>query len=175
MCSSDLYYLILLLVLVTIFVMRRLIDSRIGRALIAIREDELAAKAIGIDVVAYKILAFAVGAFFAGLAGSFYAHFSTFIDPHTFSFMESIAILAMVVLGGMGSIPGSVFGAVLLTIIPELLRGLSEYRLVFFGLIMMGVMLIRPQGAFGKGRDKLLFWRKTKRRGGGAVGSAGNS
>jgi branched-chain amino acid transport system permease protein len=165
------YYLILALVLFTVFAIRRIIDSRVGRALIAIREDELAAKAMGIDTTAYKILAFAVGAFFAGLAGSFYAHYTSFIDPHTFSFIESIIILAMVVLGGMGSIYGSIAGAILLTIIPEVFRGASEYRLIIFGLIMMAVMLIRPQGIFGKGRVR----SGRKRRGGGQVGTAGNS
>lgn len=168
------YYLILVLIILTVLIMQRLIDSRVGRALIAIREDELAAKAIGIDTTYYKILAFAVGAFFAGIAGSFYAHYATFIDPHTFAFMESITVLAMVVLGGAGSIYGSVFGAVLLTIIPEVLRDAAEYRLVIFGLMMMLVMLVRPQGVFGKGRDKPLWWRSKKRKGGNSLGTARN-
>lgn len=166
------YYLILVLVLVTIIAIRRLIDSRTGRALIAIREDELAAKSMGIDVTAYKMLAFAVGAFFAGLAGSFYAHYTSFIDPHTFSFTESIAILAMAVLGGLGSINGSILGAVILTVIPELLRDIAEYRLIVFGLIMMAVMLLRPQGLFGKARENGSGRGRTKGRGGVRVGSA---
>ena len=166
------YYLILALVLVTIIAIRRLIDSRTGRALIAIREDELAAKSMGIDVTAYKMLAFAVGAFFAGLAGSFYAHYTSFIDPHTFSFTESIAILAMAVLGGLGSINGSILGAVILTVIPELLRGIAEYRLIVFGLIMMAVMLLRPQGLFGKARENGSKRGRAKGRGGVRVGSA---
>ncbi|WP_312521474.1 branched-chain amino acid ABC transporter permease [Anaerospora sp.] len=166
------YYLILALVLVTIIAIRRLIDSRTGRALIAIREDELAAKSMGIDVTAYKMLAFAVGAFFAGLAGSFYAHYTSFIDPHTFSFTESIAILAMAVLGGLGSINGSILGAVILTVIPELLRDIAEYRLIVFGLIMMAVMLLRPQGLFGKARENGSGRGRAKGRGGVRVGSA---
>lgn len=166
------YYLILGLVLVTIIAITRLIDSRTGRALIAIREDELAAKNMGIDVTAYKMLAFAVGAFFAGLAGSFYAHYTSFIDPHTFSFTESIAILAMAVLGGLGSINGSIVGAVILTVIPELLRGIAEYRLIVFGLIMMAVMLLRPQGLFGKARENGSGRGRAKGRGGVRVGSA---
>lgn len=170
--NTPYYYLILALVLLTVFCIDRLIDSRVGRALIAIREDELAAKAMGIDTFRYKILAFAVGAFFAGLAGSFYAHYTSFIDPHTFSFIESIIILAMVVLGGMGSIYGSIAGAVILTVVPEILRDVSEYRLILFGLIMMLVMLIRPQGIFGKGRGRIRLGRK--RRGGGRLGTAGN-
>jgi len=166
------YYFILVLVLITVAAMRRLIDSRTGRALIAIREDELAAKSMGIDVTAYKMLAFAVGAFFAGLAGSFYAHYTSFIDPHTFSFTESIAILAMAVLGGLGSINGSILGAVILTVVPELLRGIAEYRLIVFGLIMMAVMLLRPQGIFGKARENSTSRAKARGRGGVRIGSA---
>ncbi|WP_312199931.1 branched-chain amino acid ABC transporter permease [Anaerospora hongkongensis] len=166
------YYFILALVLITVAAMRRLIDSRTGRALIAIREDELAAKSMGIDVTAYKMLAFAVGAFFAGLAGSFYAHYTSFIDPHTFSFTESIAILAMAVLGGLGSINGSIMGAVILTVVPELLRGIAEYRLIVFGLIMMAVMLLRPQGIFGKARENRTSRAKARGRGGVRIGSA---
>lgn len=166
------YYFILVLVLITVAAIRRLIDSRTGRALIAIREDELAAKSMGIDVTAHKMLAFAVGAFFAGLAGSFYAHYTSFIDPHTFSFTESIAILAMAVLGGLGSINGSILGAVILTVVPELLRGIAEYRLIVFGLIMMAVMLLRPQGIFGKARETSTSRAKAKGRGGVRIGSA---
>lgn len=166
------YYLCLLLVVLTIAVIKSVIDSRVGRALIAIREDDLAAKAMGIDVTRYKILAFAVGAFFAGVAGAFYAHYSSFIDPHTFSFSESIAILAMVVLGGMGSVAGSIIGAVTLTVAPEILRDLSEYRMIIFGLIMMVVMLIRPQGIMGKGREKPKARVRIKAQGGGQSGIA---
>lgn len=170
--NQSYYYFILALVLITVAAMRRLIDSRTGRALIAIREDELAAKSMGIDVTAYKMLAFAVGAFFAGLAGSFYAHYTSFIDPHTFSFTESIAILAMTVLGGLGSINGSILGAVMLTVVPELLRGIAEYRLIVFGLIMMAVMLLRPQGIFGKARENSTSRAKARGRGGVRIGSA---
>ena len=169
------YYLILILVLITVIAMQRIIDSRIGRALIAIREDDLAAKAVGIDITAYKVMAFAVGAFFAGIAGSFYAHYSSFIDPHTFSFAESISVLAMVVLGGMGSIRGAILGAVVLSIAPEILRDVSEYRMIIFGLIMMVVMLVRPQGIMGKGRDRQKPRIRTRKpEGGGSVGAVGN-
>ena len=169
------YYLILALVIITVLAMRRIIDSRVGRALIAIREDDLAAKTMGIDITAYKVMAFAVGAFFAGIAGSFYAHFTSFIDPHTFSFAESISVLAMVVLGGMGSIRGAILGAVVLSVAPEILRDVSEYRMIIFGLIMMIVMLVRPQGIMGKGRDRQKPRVRTKRQGGGGtVGAIGN-
>ncbi len=153
------YYFDLFLVLVTIFSLRRIINSRLGRALTAIREDELAAKTMGINTTRYKIIAFVIGAFFAGIAGSFHAHYTTYIDPQSFSFSESTIILAMVVLGGMGSIKGSVFGAVALTLLPELLREASEYRMIVFGLIMMIVMLIRPQGIFGKNKKGMSACR----------------
>ena len=168
------YYLIVLLVALTIGAMERIIDSRLGRALIAIREDELAAKSMGIDTTRYKITAFAIGAFLAGIAGSFYAHYTSFIDPHTFSFGESIIILAMVVLGGMGSIIGSIFGAVVLTLLPEILREISEYRMIIYGLIMMAVMLVRPQGLFGgsasRSKDPVIL----KKQGGEAGGVTGS-
>lgn len=147
------YYFILSLVLLIIAATRRMIDSRMGRALIAIRENEIAAKSMGINTTAYKIQAFAVAAFFSGLAGSFHAHYSSYIDPNAFGFGESIAILAMVVLGGMGSTAGAVFGAVVLSLLPEVLRGLAEYRMIIFGGILMLVMLVRPQGFFGHSGD----------------------
>lgn len=147
------YYFIFTLVLLVIGAVQRIIDSRMGRALIAIRENEIAAKSVGINTTAYKIQAFAVGAFFSGLAGSFYAHYSSYIDPNAFGFGESIAILAMVVLGGMGSTVGAIFGAVLLSLLPEVLRGLAEYRMIIFGSILMIVMLVRPQGFFGHSGD----------------------
>jgi branched-chain amino acid transport system permease protein len=147
------YYFILGMVLFVIAATGRMIDSRMGRALIAIRENEIAAKSMGINTTAYKIQAFAIAAFFSGLAGSFYAHYSSYIDPNAFGFGESIAILAMVVLGGMGSTTGAVFGAVTLSLLPEVLRGLAEYRMIIFGGILMIVMLVRPQGFFGNSGD----------------------
>lgn len=161
------YYLIGLLVVLSVAAMHRIIDSRLGRALIAIREDELAANSAGINVTAYKITAFALGAFFAGIAGSFYAHYTSFIDPHSFAFAESIAVLAMVVLGGMGSIWGSVAGAIVLTILPELLREISEYRLIVYGFIMVMVTLLRPQGLFG--RQARRKKERSRVQGGGVI------
>jgi len=169
------YYFMVFLVLLTIGSIVRIIDSRLGRALIAIREDELAAKSMGIDTTRYKVIAFAIGAFFAGIAGSFYAHYTSFIDPQTFSFSESIVILSMVVLGGMGSIIGSIFGAVVLTLLPEMLRDIAEYRMIIFGLIMMVVMLVRPQGIFGKGRDDGKRRTRVKKQGGDASDVVGGS
>jgi len=152
--SRDYYYLILGLVLITIIVMYRIINSRIGRGFIAIREDELAAEAMGINTHCYKILSFTIAAFFAGLAGSYYAHFVTYIDPQSFTFEESIQMLSMVVLGGMGSIPGAILGAIVLVVSPELLRFLQDYRMVIYGGVLIVMMLLRPQGLLG-GQNKI--------------------
>lgn len=149
------YYLILGMVLLTIFVVRRIEHSRIGRAWVAIREDEVAARAMGVNVTAMKLLAFAAGAAFAGLAGVFFAGKMTFISPESFTFMESVMVLCMVVLGGMGSIPGVVLGAVALVILPEALRQFQLYRLLVFGGAMVLMMIFRPQGLIPSQRRKL--------------------
>ena len=154
-------YLILVavFVLLTFFVMRRIVDSPFGRILRAIREDETAALAVGKDVNKYKIIVFAIGAFFAGIAGSLYAHYITFIDPSSFTVMESITILLMVVFGGMGSLSGSFIGAAVLVILPELLRFVgmpssvaAPLRQMIYGLLLVIIMLKRPQGIVGKYR-----------------------
>lgn len=168
------YYFMLALVCLVVLAMERIINSRLGRALIAIREDELAAKSMGIDTTRYKIIAFTVGAFFAGIAGGFYAHYASYIDPQSFSFSESTIVLAMVVLGGMGSIKGSIFGALVLTFLPEILRDVAEYRMIIFGLIMMVVMLTRPQGIFGKGENGISCFNRFKKRGGGVKNAIGS-
>ncbi|HEU4622109.1 MAG TPA: ABC transporter ATP-binding protein, partial [Burkholderiaceae bacterium] len=156
------YYLFLTLVIASIFVCLRLQDSRIGRAWMAIREDEIAAKAMGIDTRNIKLLAFAMGASFGGVSGAMFAAFQGFISPESFNLMESIIILAMVVLGGMGHIPGVVLGAVLLAAFPEALRHVvvplqeslfgrtvvdaEVIRMLLYGLAMVLVMLYRPKG-----------------------------
>lgn len=124
----------------------RLDGSRVGRAWRALREDELAAKAMGIDTVQVKLLAFGIGASFAGIAGLLFAHMQTFIDPMSFVFMESAIILCMVVLGGMGSIPGVVTGAIVLSVLPEKLRAFQDTRMLVFGLALVVMMILRPQG-----------------------------
>ncbi len=154
-------YLILVAVLVwfTTFVIRRIVDSPFGRILRGIREDEIATSALGKNVNRYKVLVFVVGAFFAGIAGSLYAHYITFIDPSSFTIMESITILLMVVFGGMGSIRGSFIGAAVLVILPELLRFLgmpssiaAPMRQMIYGLLLIVLMIYRPQGLLGKYR-----------------------
>jgi branched-chain amino acid transport system permease protein len=156
------YFLFLFLTIVTIIVTIRLQDSRLGRAWMAIREDDVAAKAMGINVRNVKLLAFALGATFGGVAGAMFSAFQGFVSPESFSLMESIIVLAMVVLGGIGHIPGVVLGAVLLSIFPEVLRhtvvpvqqqlfgkvlvDAEVLRMLLYGLAMVVIMLYRPKG-----------------------------
>jgi branched-chain amino acid transport system permease protein len=141
-----LYFLMIGLVLFTIFVVNRLQNSRIGRAWIALREDEIACQAMGIDKTKTKLAAFALGATWAGMAGVIFAAKTTFINPASFTFLESAMFLSIVVLGGMGSIPGVVCGAFILILLPEYLRAFSDYRMLLFGAIMVLMMVFRPQG-----------------------------
>jgi branched-chain amino acid transport system permease protein len=151
------YYMILMLILITIFFIRRLDHSRIGRAWNAIREDEIAAATMGIPITRLKLLAFSLGAMFAGFVGSLFAARQGFISPESFTFMESVIVVSMVVLGGMGSIPGAILGAIILAILPELfrLRGFESYRMLLFGLAMILLMIFRPQGLLGSKRRYL--------------------
>ena len=154
------YYLFLVLVLVTVFVCYRLQDSRIGRAWMAVREDQIAAQAMGINTRNMKLLAFGMGASFGGVAGSMFAAFQGFVSPESFSLMESVMIVAMVVLGGIGHLPGVILGAVLLAALPEVLRyvagplqAMTDGRLdsailrqLLIALAMISIMLLRPRG-----------------------------
>lgn len=154
------YYLFLVLVLVTVFVCRRLQDSRVGRAWMAVREDEIAAKAMGLNVRNLKLLAFGMGASFGGVSGAMFGAFQGFVSPESFSLMESVMIVAMVVLGGLGHLPGVVLGALLLSALPEVLRYVAGplqqmtdgrldaaiLRQLFIALAMIVIMLMRPRG-----------------------------
>ncbi len=163
------YYFFLALTLLAIFICIRLQDSRIGRAWAAIREDETAAEAMGINTRNLKLLAFAMGATFGGLSGGLFASFQGFVSPESFNLMESIMILCMIVLGGMGHIPGVILGAFLLTILPEALRYIGDFqraafghvivdpsdlRMLLFGLSLVLMMIFRPAG----------LWPSTQRR-----------
>jgi len=156
--SSIMSYLIVvsIFVVITFFTIERVVDSPFGRVLRAIREDETAAKALGKDTDRYKLLVFIMGAFFAGIAGGLYAHYITFIDPSSFTMMESITILLMVIFGGMGSLYGSVLGAAILVIFPEALRFLglpsaiaAPLRQMIYGLLLVVLMIKRPEGLLG--------------------------
>lgn len=135
--------------ILTIIIFVNLIRSSHGRAFVAIREDEIAAEAMGIDTTKYKVLAFSLGAAFAGIAGGLFAHHQMFIDPRSFTFQRSIEILVMVVFGGLGSISGSIVAAAALTILPEALRGIAQYRMIVYSALLIILMLVRPQGLFG--------------------------
>jgi branched-chain amino acid transport system permease protein len=149
------YYLVLVLVLITITSMHRLINCRFGRALVAIRENELAAEAMGVNTTGYKIQAFVLAAFYAGIAGSFYAHFVKFISPDSFYIYESFILLAMLAFGGQGNLIGPVVGAAVLLVIPEVFRFLQEYRMFVYGSVLIIMMLVRRQGLLG-GKDYSL-------------------
>jgi branched-chain amino acid transport system permease protein len=155
-------YLILVIVMVILVLTAttRLVGSYHGRALRAIRDHETTAQVMGINTPAYKIVIFTLAAALAGLAGSIYAHYITFINPETFALHTSILILTMVVLGGMGSIVGSVLGAVILTILPEMLRQAHAYQDLIYGGLLMVLLIWRPEGILGKGKLSLKFLKR---------------
>jgi len=152
--SMYTYYIVLALVAITIFVTNRLKNSRVGRAWMALREDEIACVAMGVDMARTKLSAYALGAFWAGLVGVIFAAHNNFINPDSFTFMDSAMILAMVVLGGMGSILGVIIAALALKLLPEYLRAFAEYRMLMFGGVMVLMMIFRPQGLINNMRRK---------------------
>jgi branched-chain amino acid transport system permease protein len=133
---------------VTVYVVTSLVNSTYGRGFICVHDDEVAASAMGISPTRYKVTAFVTGAFFAGLAGALYAHHKQVLKPDGFDFMRSIDFVVMVILGGMGRTTGVVLAAVLLTVLPEALRGFSEYRMIVYSLLIIVMMMLRPQGLF---------------------------
>jgi branched-chain amino acid transport system permease protein len=143
-------------VVATVLFISNFIKSYNGRACIAISEDEIAAEAMGVNTTFYKVLAFTIGAFFAGIAGALYANYFYFLKPDSFGFMKSIDILVIVVFGGMESITGSIVGAILLTIISLFLQSIPELRMVVYSVILFLIMVYRPQGLMGKGSFKLF-------------------
>lgn len=143
------YYLMLAILLLISLFCYLIIHSKIGRAFLSIKEDELAATMMGIKTVRYKVLAFTLSAILSGLVGAFYAHFMRYIDPNSFTFDTSILILSIVILGGMGTMRGMYLGAALLVAFPEVLRSLEAYRFVVYGLILVVMMRFRPQGILG--------------------------
>ncbi|MDP2751610.1 MAG: ABC transporter ATP-binding protein [Rhodocyclaceae bacterium] len=167
------YYLFVVLVLLIVFIGLRLQNSRIGRAWVAIREDEMAAKACGIHTRNVKLAAFAMGASFGGVAGGLFASFQTFVSPESFGLMESVMVLCMVVLGGMGHIPGVILGAVMLTVLPEIFRQSAgpmqqaifgtvvldpeALRMLLFGVALIVVMRYRPAGLWPEQRHRREF------------------
>jgi branched-chain amino acid transport system permease protein len=139
---------------VTVYVIGCLVNSTYGRGFIAVQDDEVAASASGINPTRYKVTAFVIGAFFAGIAGGLFAHHKLFLSPTNFDFMKSIDIVVMVILGGMGRTGGVILAAILLTLLPEFLRPFADYRMIIYSLLIIGLMIARPQGLFGFGRAK---------------------
>lgn len=143
------FYLMFGVVVLTYVILNNLIKSRIGRALQAVRDNEIGASSVGVNVNNSKVLAFAIGTFFAGLAGSLMAHFIGFVGPTNFTFDESLLVLQMCIIGGLGSMPGAIVGAAFFVIMPEVIRPLAVYRVGVGGVIMILCMLFRPQGIMG--------------------------
>lgn len=172
--AQSKYYLIMAVAIVSIILVSNLMNSRLGRGISAIKGDEIAASAMGINLFKYKVMCFAVSSAVAGLAGSFFAHYMRYIDPTSFGFDQSVQILGMSILGGLGSIPGSVVGAFILTAIPEFLRDLMEYRQIIYGLILATLVVVKPTGLLGNTNLKYIRQRYlfNKEKGGAPNGTA---
>ena len=139
---------------VTVYAVSALVNSTYGRGFIAVSDDEVAASSMGINPVRYKVTAFVTGAFFAGIAGGLYAHHKQFLSPTGFDFLKSIDIVVMVILGGMGRTAGVIIAAILLTVLPEFLRQFADYRMIIYALLIIVLMMARPQGLFTLGAKK---------------------
>jgi len=161
------YYVILGIVVLTALLVKAIMNSRVGRAISAIKDDDIAAGAMGINAFKHKVVVFAISSAIAGLAGAFYAHYMSFIDPNGFNFQQSILMLSMIIFGGMASIPGSIFGAIALTVLPEMLRFLADYRQVIYGVLLIVMLIYRPNGLLGgfnlkHVRQRYLFKKNKK-------------
>ena len=158
------YTIVYVMAVITIIVIANLVKSRHGRAICSIRDNVIAAESMGIPVVYYKLMAFVVAAFFAGIAGVLYGHNLGILKPSTFDFNKSIEILVMVVMGGMGSIPGSVVAAILITVLPEVLRGLADYRMLIYAVVLIAMMLLNNSARFNNFKQR-LFSRQAANQG----------
>lgn len=158
------YYLAWAVALLTIYFTYRLRESKFGRALMAVRDDELAAASLGINLTYYKVLAFGIGGMFAGLCGTLYASWTTFISPDVFQFNDSANIFCMMIMGGLGTLAGPLIGAFLLAGLPEILRQFAEFRLIILGLLMVVLMVYRPGGLLGAYDSVGIIPNKRKRK-----------
>ena len=168
---ANYYYAELVLLIFVVLIFMRLNDSRIGRAWVAIREDETAATAMGINTIRLKLMAFAIGAFLAGAAGTVNAHVARQVSPDSYTFLESIFLLAAVVLGGMGTIPGALLGSTILILLPEKLRFIDDKRLLIFGLALVVMMRLRPEGLLANRRRQREFHEEAEPAVGDASGA----
>ncbi len=164
--SQHIYYVIVAGCLVTIFISWRLKDSRVGRAWVAIREDEDVAQAMGINLVKYKLMAFAIGALFAGMSGAIFAAKLSSIYPHSFNLIVSINVLCLVIVGGLASIPGVIVGAWIMLFLPEVLRFAAEYRYMLYGVALVVMMLVKPEGFWPAARHRQELRGETETAGG---------
>jgi len=155
------FTLAFLFMVITVVVIYNIIHSSQGRAMLSVRENEIAAESMGINAFKYKMIAFIIGAFFAGLAGGLYAHYMGYIQPVSFDFNKSIDYLTFVVFGGMGSLSGSIIATIVLTFLPELLRGLGEFRMLIYPLALIILMIFRPQGLLGDKELSLKILKKS--------------
>lgn len=146
---QNYYYIVLITLIIITILSKNLIKSRTGRAMLSIRENDIAAEAMGVNIVLYKQIAFMASAFFAGVAGALYAHEVHYISPETFANAESSAVLAMMVVGGLGSISGSILGGIALTVLPEMLRSFGNIRLVIYGAAVVAIIIFAPKGLGG--------------------------
>lgn len=162
--QSAYYYTILVLLVLTTVIVQKIIHSRMGYAILAVRDDDLAAGAMGINVFKYKVSAIVIASMLAGVAGAFYAVYTSYIDPSCFTNAVSNNMLVMVIFGGLGNMFGSFVGATVLTVLPEVLRGFSEYRQLVFGALLVILMLVRPEGLFGSVNFKYIGQRLSARR-----------
>ena len=155
----------------TVFTVVCLVRSTYGRGFLATHDDEIASEAVGLDTTRYKIVAFVIGAFFAGVAGGLYGHFKLTITPTGFDFTKSIEIVVMVILGGMGDTPGVIMAAILLTVLPEVLRSVDEYRMVLYSLLLIVLMLVRPKGLFNFDYSRIAARLRVRLGGSGNEGT----
>lgn len=150
---------------VTIYLVACVVHSTYGRGFLAVRDDEIAAEAMGINTTKYKVSAFVMGAFFAGVAGGLFGHYKQYISPEGFNFMKSVEIVVMVILGGMGNTTGVILAAVILTLMPEVLRPVAEYRMIMYSVLLVVLMLVCPQGLFvaiGRAGRRWIGWMRRR-------------
>ncbi len=157
------YFLFLIFLLLTIWIINNIVNSKFGRNLVAIREDDVAARAMGIRVNRTKVIAFTISCLFAGISGALLAHYNHFIGPSQFNLDEGLLYYQMLIIGGLGSTPGAVLGAAILVLIPEAFRGISIYRPIVYGLIMVIMMIVRPQGILGVTEGTSSFKKLSKK------------
>lgn len=161
---ESMFYFCMILLIICYLLIYRITKSRMGRAFEAIRDDSIAAAYAGIDLSKYKTICFSIGSFFTGIAGAALAHYTMFTSPANYSLDQSILVLQMAILGGLGNLPGSILGAAILTVAPEISRAFYQYRLLFIGILMVVLMLFAPQGLLGRGgvKDKIAAWYSRK-------------